>query len=278
MTVVLTHDMYDAVPGLVTNIPVTASYVAGYVDSVSFTWPASAWARFPHAVHVTITTSGRLDADFADVENGDLTPQQGYSLYQAGRIKGIYCSFSAWQSVQDVFNTNHKAQPPYWIAQYPGGGRVMPILNGVVAVAHQYASTPGYDLSCITDTFLAIVGGKMTDPLQTPLARLGAKEDGTPQTGTTTLGTVVQWFDSNLSVLAGKIDAVGRQVASAQTELDNRLTAVSGALAGLAPGADAVTLAAALAGPLATDLVPLLPAQVRPADFFAALATQLAKQ
>lgn len=162
--IILPGDMYDAIPSLVGNIPTDAYAVAGYVDSISFTWSQANWDRFPKSLKCTITTTGRVKAHFADRETGDLSPQQVYDLYQAGAILGVYCNYASWQSVQDVFNANRKPQPPYWIAEYPGGGRVMPVLNGIEAVAHQYYNSNLYDRSAITDTFVELIGGTVTTP------------------------------------------------------------------------------------------------------------------
>jgi hypothetical protein len=162
---ILPDDMYDAVPDLVSSIPADAKYVAGYVDSIHFTWSQANWDRFPHAVKMTITTTGRKRANWADVEFSDLTPQQGHDLYVAGQVDGIYCNHSTWGTVQAIFRNNHEAQPPYWIAQYPGGGRILPVLNGVTAVMHQYANSNPIDRTVLTDTALAIVTGKVVDDM-----------------------------------------------------------------------------------------------------------------
>lgn len=166
--------MYDS-----TNpnaIPTTAQMVAGYVRPSGFTWPQSAWDRFPNSVHVRITpqvsTTG-LGIQVLDVEAGDATPAQapGWAAKQRalGQDPTIYCSASAWATVQQQFAQQHVGQPHYWIAAYPGGGPTsLPALNGITAVAHQYAGsgTSGgdYDLSVVADYWPGVDGGDMLDP------------------------------------------------------------------------------------------------------------------
>lgn len=149
--------MYDSVtPG---NIPVSAQMVAGYVSPSGYAWSASGWARFPNSTQVKITpqvSHTGLGIHVLDVESGDATPTQapGWAKAQRalGQVPTIYCSASVWGQVQAAFNAQGVAQPNYWIAAYPGGGsNVLPSLNGIVAVAHQYTDAGPYDLSVVAD-------------------------------------------------------------------------------------------------------------------------------
>jgi len=79
---------------------VSAEVVAGYDDGVLYTWPASAWARFPNAVKVHITATGQtVLANLADVEWGDMD-EQGAARWRsqqaaAGIPQGaVYASLS----------------------------------------------------------------------------------------------------------------------------------------------------------------------------------------
>lgn len=252
--IILPDDMYDAVPDLVHNIPANAKYVAGYVDSISFTWPQSAWDRFPNAVHITISTRGIVKATAGDRETGDLSPQQAYDDYQKGLIDIVYCNFAAWQGVQDVFNVNHKSQPPYWIAEYPGGGRVLPVLNGVESVAHQYQSTAKYDLTCITDTFLAIVTGvNMADlvTIQNMLADVQLRVASMHAHGFTPVPGVLNapggdltWFQQQyvtadastqkqLAAILSAVQGADVDIKAVQTDEDERAMAIATAIANL---------------------------------------------
>lgn len=234
MSVILPRDMYDAIPDLVGNIPTDAFAVAGYVDSMSFTWSQADWDRFPNSIKTTITTTGRVRAHWADCENGDLTEQQAHDLYLSGGCLGIYCNFARWQAVQDVFNASHNAQPAYWIAEYPGGGRVLPALNGIEAVAHQYASTPGYDLSCLTAAFLSIIGVIMTDPQAIAADVLNEKISGPGGTTAYSLNDMEYWTNQFANQIPGLGDAI-KALAAQVTTVQSTLAAIQTTIAGLAP-------------------------------------------
>jgi len=80
--------MYDSVtPGA---IPADAEVVAGYDDGALYTWPESAWARFPNAMQVHITATGQtLYATLADVEWGDLDEQGAHNWRSQQAAEGI---------------------------------------------------------------------------------------------------------------------------------------------------------------------------------------------
>jgi hypothetical protein len=155
-------------------IPVTEPIVAGYVLPSRFAWKQSDWDRFTNSIKIRITPSASVTGvgiQVLDVETGDATAAQapGWAVAQRklGQIPTIYCSGSLWQSVQNAFNAAGVAQPLYWIAAYPGGGQVLPILNGITAIAHQYADPPAsggdYDVSVVASYWPGVDGGMMSD-------------------------------------------------------------------------------------------------------------------
>jgi hypothetical protein len=93
--------MYDAVtPG---NIPTSAEVVAGYLDG-DFAWSKDDWNRFPDAQRVIITVDGSLTGNVADVENGNMTPEQAKGWIETKQREGkcgctIYCSLATLESV-----------------------------------------------------------------------------------------------------------------------------------------------------------------------------------
>lgn len=65
--------MYDSVT--VTDIPLKAKAVAGYVDGLYTTFP-TLQSHFPHAHKLSIAVSASADARCLDVEKGDATPDE----------------------------------------------------------------------------------------------------------------------------------------------------------------------------------------------------------
>lgn len=163
-------------------IPVGTPIVAGYVPPSGFAWPELAWAKFAGSLLVRITpqvsTTG-VGIQVLDVETGDATPGQAPSWAVAqrrlGQVPTIYCSASSWGTVQHAFTSAGVAQPEYWVASYPGGGsQSLPVLNGITAVAHQYAdpATSGgdWDLSVVADYWPGVDAGgimELTDSVPT---------------------------------------------------------------------------------------------------------------
>jgi hypothetical protein len=164
-------------------IPLGTPMVAGYVPPSGFAWPDAAWARFAGSIEVRITPSAfvhGLGIQVLDVEPGDASAAQapGWAHAQRalGQIPTIYTSASNWQNVINAFNAAHEPQPEYWIASYPGGGQVLPSLDGITAVAHQFAdpATSGgdWDSSVVADVWPGVdtgVGPDMSFDLTTPI-------------------------------------------------------------------------------------------------------------
>lgn len=168
MTVVTGVDMYDStVPE---HIPPDSLYVAGYMDGA---WP---WMRtrptlFPKAKKLDIAVFASTRAKCLDVEKGNATPQQAPGWAKNQRALGedpwVYCSRLStygWQAVQDAFNAQHVAHPWYFVADYTTPRGTLMVLNGHVAIAHQYADFGPLDASALTDTAIELLGGTMTAP------------------------------------------------------------------------------------------------------------------
>jgi LysM repeat protein len=143
----MTRIMYDSVDP--NRIPASAEMVAGYVDG-RYANLALMRARFPHALLVGIAVSAHTDdGEVLDVEQGDATPNGAVSWVQIRRRSGatptIYTSASEWPSVKAAFQAAGIAEPYYWIAKWDG---VVSIPKG--AIAKQFETHPGYDLSVVS--------------------------------------------------------------------------------------------------------------------------------
>lgn len=95
--------MYDSITAA--DIPADAPAVAGYVDG-PYRWSAADWDRFTTRRRVRIATRATtLDADAADVERGDLTPEQAPSWVRnarpaPGRLPMLYVNRSNRAAVE----------------------------------------------------------------------------------------------------------------------------------------------------------------------------------
>lgn len=147
--------MFDAVTA--TNIPRSATMVAGYVDQItSKPWSVSDWELFPYAVHVAIVKkASSVFGDVLDVETGDASPSEAPGWVSAMRTVGldptVYCNFSTWNLVQSAFAATGVQPPHYWIAKYDDVASIPPSWVASGCVAKQYKNTPGYDLSIVAD-------------------------------------------------------------------------------------------------------------------------------
>lgn len=143
----MTRTMYDAITPA--QIPAGATMVAGYVGGQ---WPSYAEAvrRFPHAVHVSIAVQADEDAQVLDCERYDATPQQcpGWAVRQRhrGQVPTVYCNTSTWPSVRAAFRAQGVPLPLWWAAQYDNDPALI-----AGAVAKQYRTTPGYDVSSVVN-------------------------------------------------------------------------------------------------------------------------------
>lgn len=144
--------MWDSVTG--SACPLNAQIVAGYIDGsygpgdkFGTGWSAAAWAEYPNAQHVTITTRGTPGARVADCEDGAMTVPQTVTWARneiaAGRRPTIYADAWDWANVIDqalaTVGLRRVANLDGWVA-HKGAPAVVP--NGFVAI--QYAqSVPG---------------------------------------------------------------------------------------------------------------------------------------
>ena len=131
--------MYDAVNWQA--IPADAEHVAGYIDGAQSQWPPEAWARFPHAARITVL--GTQNADVADCETGDLTPQQAANWHHAtGGI--VYVDRSNLSQVLGLGVPISAC----WVADWTGQPHLYP-----GSWATQYANPPAsggdFDLSIL---------------------------------------------------------------------------------------------------------------------------------
>jgi hypothetical protein len=134
--------MYDAVtPG---NIPTSAQVVAGYMDG-DFAWSKEDWNRFPDAEKVLITVTGSLTGNVADVENGDMRPEQAPEWIRAKQSKGkrgctIYCTRS---NLNSVWKACRGHDYYIWVADWTGDPHQ---IGGTIAT--QYSNVDNsYDMS-----------------------------------------------------------------------------------------------------------------------------------
>lgn len=259
--------LYDSVDPFA--IPLDAPAVAGYIDG-AYRWPTEGWTRFDTStVKLHITVFGDITADVADVENGDMTPDQAVNWSRAvggGVVPLVYCSADRWTTLRATFAAHNAIEPRWWIADYDGS----PTLPQGADI-HQYLDPPAsgghYDLSVISDTLFEFLGG--TVALTQTDADLVAQ-------------TLLNWFITTPTHGPG----VGRQVWDVLGDGERVLSTLSGVtaeqatlLAAIQAGetVDPAALATHLSQPLAAALAPLLPPETSPAQLLSALAAQLSK-
>jgi hypothetical protein len=144
--------MYDSVT--VSSIPAGSDLVGAYVDGRYQNYLAAVQRFGSDRVVPIAVFSSTNNGIVGDCETGDMTPQTAVSWVVMRRKAGvdptIYCSLSAWPTVQAAFNAAGVAQPHWWIAAYPGNGANL--YPG--SIAHQYSDTGGggaYDVSVVAD-------------------------------------------------------------------------------------------------------------------------------
>lgn len=116
--------MYDAT--VLSNIPSVALAVAGYVDGRWQTWN-DVLRRWPNARHVSITTTGRNQADACDCEKGDLSVAGAVEwvawMHSLGHpAPAVYADLETWASqLQDALLTRYRrSQMRVWVAHWTG--------------------------------------------------------------------------------------------------------------------------------------------------------------
>lgn len=146
--------MYDGInadaAGIARDFP-AAQMVAGYLTG-QYAWTLAEWGLFPRAAHVTIVTQASVNAgDVLDVEQGDASPAETEGWIGLRKRSGlyrptVYCSLSVVPAVR-------QGTGPYvlgrdydlWVADWDG--TTAPVYP--LAVAKQFKSTPGYDVSAV---------------------------------------------------------------------------------------------------------------------------------
>lgn len=144
----MTVCMYDAVtPGL---IPINAQVVAGYIDGRYECYGAMV-ARFPRAVHISITTATSTAARVIDSETYDADPAQTANWVAAkirlGARPTVYANLSRWPQVTAALAALRipLSEVDWWAAHYTGQPHIEP-----GSIATQFIDTGGYDISSLT--------------------------------------------------------------------------------------------------------------------------------
>lgn len=165
--------MYDAVnpKGIAASVP-APEYAAAYIDG-KFSDMAAMVARFPGAIHVSITaislSAASASAQVCDCETGDYTPAMAASWAKAriaaGFVPTIYCSYGSqgenWATVIDACRNVGVTTVDWWIAAYPGNGAAL----YAGSVAHQWIDHGTYDESVVADGWQP---GRRIAPAPTP--------------------------------------------------------------------------------------------------------------
>lgn len=120
--------MFDAVD--ITQIPASATAVAGYVNGAWQTAPVLA-KRFPHARLLTIAVSADHDADCLDIESRDATPDQAAGWVARQFARGITrpCLYASVSTMNQVVTAMEAAKVPrmslrLWSAHYGAGSHI----------------------------------------------------------------------------------------------------------------------------------------------------------
>lgn len=138
--------MYDGITPA--RLPNDGAIYASYVDGH---WPnfGRLAGLFPGRLCVSIAVNPAHDAQVLDVELYDATPDQvpAWAARQRrrGQVPTIYCNTATWPSVVRSCHRAGAALPLWWAANYDLDGSALP----AGAIALQYRSTPGYDLSIV---------------------------------------------------------------------------------------------------------------------------------
>lgn len=152
----MTRSMADSVTAR--DIPVGKfDLVAGYVDGL-YKWSDADWALHASSQHVRITVLGTVDgADVADVENGDLTPDEAAAwaarVIYAGRTPALYFSRSAFGAVNAAMVAAgiNPSQWTVWAADWTGSPHILPGTYATQWADPAYGSGGHFDVSLVTD-------------------------------------------------------------------------------------------------------------------------------
>lgn len=148
----MTRLMFDGVTPA--NVPAGAALYAGYVNGE---WPslAALSAKFPGALHVSVTVNTVGHATVLDVENGDATPEQAPGWAERQRSDGnpypvVYMDYANWLLVRNQFADQAIPEPLYWVAAYVKDPTQVPAIPAD-AIAVQFYDYGGYDASVVAD-------------------------------------------------------------------------------------------------------------------------------
>lgn len=203
----MTRIMFDGVTPA--SVPAGAQLYAGYVNGK---WPslAALSAKFPGALHVsvTVTTSGR--ATVLDIENGDATPEQAPGWAEEQRADGnpypvCYMEEATWPAVKAAFAEQGVATPLYWVAAYPDVAPAVPPAIPDGAIALQYFDYGGWDASVVADYWPGV------DPAPVPtIAAAAALEEEDDMTTTSVAGRAgLSWAAGSRHVVQVGYDPAG---------------------------------------------------------------------
>lgn len=142
--------MYDSID--VAAIPANATDLLGYTDGIHANI-AALRARFPNARIHTISAIGQVFAEWIDVEDGCVWPnQEAASLFHVWGpqgCKGYYSYLSNMQALKEA----HQAANPGMGAEYFDADYTNVEHVDAGYVATQYADPGSYDISDTTPTF-----------------------------------------------------------------------------------------------------------------------------
>ena len=150
--------IYDSITASL--IPNGTKIITGYVTG-KYAWSPADWARFPHAAHVRIDVNGTkpFGSDVIDVERYDMTPG-GAALWVRKRQETYGWWSAAYVSLFNLSKLRRaigELQCVYWVAEWNDQPH---LLDGPHIVAGQYANTPNYDLSIVTDKWFPTPAAK----------------------------------------------------------------------------------------------------------------------
>ena len=254
----MTLRMLDSItPG---NLPPGADAYAGYADG-RFANLTAMRARFPGTRILEIAVFASADAECADCETGDMTPEQLPAWVKRQLARGVhrpvvYASISVMPAVLRVLRAAGVTRDDVrlWSAHYGAGKHICTGMDGT-----QWTSkAPGtggtlIDESLLNDNFFQEAGMPITDAEIAKIAAAVWKQDGLIANPNANPKNPF-WPPADL------VEDTNQRVRALQVSL--------GALAGLDPPAMASAIAAALGPDLAEEDA---------AAFLAALAAQLGK-
>lgn len=196
----MSRAMFDSVTAarLPSNATLVGAYADGHYQNVD-----AVRRQCPHATVVTITVKGNPGANVADVETGDLTPEQGAQWaaneVKAGRLPTLYMNLSTWPEVQrHVAAHGIAGKVSYWVAHYDGKADIP---AGAVAKQYQERKDQNLDYSLAVDHWPGVDHSSTAPAHAGPAPRPHnphPRPTSTLKQGST--GPGVQWVQWELSI------------------------------------------------------------------------------